>query len=547
MTLPPRYRDVMRSPRLLNAVAFAVFSTLLARASVGAPTGLIAEGADMRVDLVWNSISDSQTELFNVYRAPEREGPWTKINSKPHTFNVYSDFLHENGNHSYYRVTQVLDPDGKESAASEIVDAKTAAMNDDKLLDSVQKAFFRYFWDFGHPVSGLAREGFGHPRSVVTTGGTGFGMITIMVGAERGFVTRAAAAERLLKMVRFLEDKAHRYHGIWSHHLRGDTGETLAFAGSKDNGGDLVESAFLLEGMLTVAEYFDADNPVERELRERVDRLWKEAEWDWYLQKPDSKVLYWHWSPDNEWVMNHPVDGWNECIVVYLLALASPTHAIAPDCYYLGWARNVDRYVNGKEYYGIKQPVGKPLGGPLFFTHYSFLGVDPRRLTDAYTNYYDNNRAISQIQQAYAIENPNGHRDYGKLEWGLTACQNPRGYKAHEPAPGADRDDGTIAPTAAVSAFPYTPDESLATLKHFYYDLGPSLWGSFGFYDAFNKDANWTSPSFLAIDQGTMTPMIENHRTGLPWKMFMKSAAASTMLEKLEEAKPAAKQPGQGR
>jgi hypothetical protein len=478
------------------------------------PTGLIAEGHDSRIDLVWDRVSDTDQDLFNIYRAEQADGPWKKLNVHPHTVHVYSDFIGKNGRTYHYRVTQWIDNEtdfsryrakrrtrgnqqlrGTESAPSESASATTHEMNDEKFLDSMQKACFRYFWDFGHPVSGLAREGFLHRRSTTTTGGTGFGMVTIMVGADRGFVTREQAAERLLKMVTFLEEKAERYHGLWSHHLRGD--KTIPFAGREDNGGDIVESAFLMEGMLTIREYFGRDNPVENELRERITRLWKEAQWSWYLQ-PGDKMLTWHWSKNYGFVKNHKFRGFNECMIAYLLAMASPTHSIPADCYYLGWAGNVDRYVNSRTYYDIKQPVGNPLGGPLFFTHYSYIGLDPHQLTDAYTNYYDNNRAISLIQHSYAIDNPNNHQGYGKLVWGLTASQNPRGYKAHQPGANSNRDDGTIAPTAAISAFPYTPDESTATLKHFYYEMGSRIWGPFGFRDAFNLGADWVSPSYLA-------------------------------------------------
>lgn len=544
---------------MLTPFLLTVFSNT---ASAGTPpTGLSAEGHDSRIDLVWDRVSDTDQDFFNIYRADQADGPWKKLNDRPHTIHVYSDFIGKNDTTYYYRVTQWIVDDtgisklrarqrgrgngmlrGTESAPSKTVLATTRETSDEQFLDSMQKASFRYFWDFGHAVSGLAREGFLHRRSITTTGGTGFGMVTIMVGADRGFVTREQAAERLLKMVIFLEEKAERYHGLWAHHLRGDTGETIPFAGREDNGGDIVESAFLMEGMLTIREYFGRNNAVENELRERITRLWEEAQWSWYLQ-PGDKMLTWHWSKDYGFAKNHKFCGFNECMIAYLLAMASPTHAIPVDCYYLGWAGNKGSYVNNRTYYDIKQPVGKPLGGPLFFTHYSFIGLDPRQLTDAYTNYFDNNRAITRIQQRYAVDNPNNHRGYSRFVWGLTASQNPRGYKAHEPGVNSNRDDGTIAPTAAISAFPYTPDESMDTLKHYYFELGSRIWGPFGFHDAFNLGADWVSPSFLAIDQGPMAPMIENHRTGLPWKMFMKSDVGKAILEKLAEAGPAARRP----
>jgi exo beta-1,2-glucooligosaccharide sophorohydrolase (non-reducing end) len=526
--------------------------------AIAGPTGLRAEGHDSRVDLIWDRVSDTDEDHFHVYRAEQAEGPWKKLTAEPQSIHVYSDFIGANDRTYYYRVTSWIfdetrrrfgrrqrrfDPTtpGRESVPSAIVRATTRKMNDEEFLDSMQQACFRYFWDFGHPVSGLAREGFRHRRSVVTSGGTGFGMITIMVGADRGFVTRQQAATRLLKMVRFLEEKAERFHGLWSHHLRGDTGETLRFAGREDNGADIVESAFLMQGMLTVREYFDGNGPVESELRKRITRLWQEAEWNWHLQ-PGDTVLTWHWSPDYGFAKNHKVRGFDECMIAYLLAMASPTHPIPAACYYRGWIGNAERYVNGSTYYGIKQPVGPRLGGPLFFTHYSFIGLDPRQITDAYANYYDNNRAISLVHHRYAIDNPNQHEGYGRLIWGLTASRNPDGYRAHRPG-NPDLDDGTIAPTAAISAFPYTPVESMATLKHLYHELGAKLWGPFGFYDAFNPGADWVSSRYLAIDQGPMAPMIENHRTGMPWKMFMESDVGRDILAKLKEAQPADRRP----
>ena len=542
----------MQRLSLCAALALVVIAAAPVRlAAVEPPTGLVAEGHDSRIDLVWDRVSKTDEDLWHVYRAESPAGPWQRLTETPHTIHVYSDFVGENGKRYSYRVTRVVDDaldykqylesrhgehivevNGEESQPSAVASATTVAMDDEQLLDSVQKGCFRYFWDFGHPVSGLAREGFTHPRQNVTTGGTGFGMITIMVGVERGFVSRAAAAERLLTMVAFLEDVTPRFHGLWSHHVDGATGAVIPFAGAGDDGADVVESAFLMEGMLTIREYFDGDDPVETELRERIDRLWREAEWDW-MQQPGDQKLTWHWSPTVGFARNHKFDGFNECMIAYLLAMASPTHAIAPESYYLGWAGR-DDYANGEEYYGIVQPIGRPLGGPLFFTHYSYLGLDPRQLNDAYANYFEANRALSLINRAYCIDNPRQHAGYSELAWGLTASQDPWGYAAHQP--DAPVDNGTLTPTAALSAMPYAPTESLATLKYFYRDLGSQLWGPLGFYDAYHPCKHWVSPSFLAIDQGTIVPMIENHRTGLPWSMFMKGQAARDILAKLAEA-----------
>ena len=438
---------------------------------------------------------------------------------------VFSDFVGVNGRRFCYRVSSV-DADGRESAQSRTVSAETRAMDDDELLQSVQQATFRYFWDHGHPVSGLARER-DRSRDVCTTGGTGFGLMAIMVGAERGFVRRREAARRILTMLTFLQEQATRYHGAWSHWVNGRTGATVPFS-RYDDGGDIVETAFLVQGLLTVRQYFDRGNAVERELRRRAADLWHGVEWSWYLREPGSRRLTWHWSPNHGWRMNLRIGGrFNECMIVYLLAIASPTHPIPPECYYDGWVGDPKTYTNDGAFYGIRQWVGNDRGGPLFFTHYSFLGFDPRGKRDRFCNYFRNSRSITLINRAYCIANAGKHAGYGPDVWGLTASDTPGGYRAH--APGR-ADNGTITPTAALSAMPYTPRESMAALRHMYVTFGDRLWGEFGFRDAFNLGQDWFAPSYLAIDQGPIVCMIENYRSGLCWRMFMRNPEIPAML-----------------
>ncbi|MCP4248206.1 MAG: beta-glucosidase [bacterium] len=363
----------------------------------------------------------------------------------------------------------------------------------------------------------MAREGwgFGHSTETVTTGGTGMGLMTIAVAVERGFVSRADAAARVLTILTFLEDDATRYHGAWSHHLNGTTGVTIPFS-AQDNGGDLVETAFLVQGMLTARQYFDDPvDPIEMEIRTRATRLWEEVDWTWYRRFAGGDILYWHWSPDFGWAMNLPVRGYNEAMIVYILAVASPTHPMPPSSYTNGWIR--PGYLNGNNYYGFDQCAGPPLGGPLFFTHYSFLGLDPRHKRDPYCSYFDNSRNISLIHQAYGMDNPNGYAGYSEWVWGLTASFDPFGYDAHSPT----NDNGTVTPTAAISAMPFTPAESLVTLRHFYDTYGTQLWGPYGFYDAFNLEESWFASGYVAIDEGTIVPMIENYRSQLCWRLFM--------------------------
>ncbi|MBN2375173.1 MAG: beta-glucosidase [Sedimentisphaerales bacterium] len=507
---------------VLSVLSFAAISL---QAS-GKVEGLQARGHDSRIDLRWEPIQATDIRGYDIYRAGSREGLFTKINSQVHRQTIYSDFIGNNDQRYYYRV-KIMYQDCQRWHPGGIVTAATQAMSEEELLSSVQEATLRYFWEYGHPVSGLARERLGS-KDTCTSGGSGFGMMAIMVGVERGFIERADAAARLLRTVRFLQDKAQRYYGVWSHWLNGRTGETIPFS-RYDDGGDLVETSFLMQGMLTVRQYFQGENAVETELRRRITQLWKEVEWDWYLREKDGKKLYWHWSEQHGWKMNHAIGGhFNECMITYLLAIASPTHPIPADCYYKGWCGEPPKgYVNGKEFYGYRQWVGWPKGGPLFFTHYSYLGFDPRNKRDKYCNYFENNRNISLINRAYCEENPGKHKGYSELCWGLTSSDTPGGYTAHEPR----RDNGTITPTAAICAMPYIPKESIETLKHFYHEYGDRLWGEFGFKDAFNLDKNWFASSYLAIDQGPIVCMIENYRSGLCWKMFMANPEIPKMLQ----------------
>jgi hypothetical protein len=397
-------------------------------------------------------------------------------------------------------------------AALQAFAQKRPQLGDSALLTLVQQKTFDYFWSFAHPVSGLAPERTVTPN-VVTIGGSGFGVMAILVGIERGFITREQGLERLLKIVNFLQ-KAEHYHGIWAHWLDGATGKTIPFS-RKDDGGDLVESAFMFQGLLTVRQYFSRDVPKEREIRNKINGLWREAEWDWYTRGGED-VLYWHWSPNNGWAMNHQVRGWNECLIAYVLAASSPTYPVSPKVYHRGWAVN-NNFFNGKEYFGIKLPLGFDYGGPLFFAHYSFLGLDPRGLRDRYADYWEQNRSHTLINRQYCIENPKKYKGYSADCWGLTASDNHEFYNAHSPT----NDLGVITPTAALSSFPYTPEYSMQALKYFYNKVGDKLWGKYGFYDAFNETVNWYDHQYLAIDQGPIVVMIENHRSGLLWRLFM--------------------------
>ncbi len=404
---------------------------------------------------------------------------------------------------------------------------KFPEISDEELMTKVQSQTFKYFWDFAHPVSGLSRERITSGETV-TIGGSGFGVMTILVGIERGFITREEGVERLLKIVNFLNDKADRFHGVWSHWLDGTTGDVIPFS-SNDDGGDLVETAFMVQGLITVRQYLDEQNATEQELITKINSLIDTVEWDWYTQNGQD-VLYWHWSPNFGWEKNHKITGWNEALVIYVLAASSNTHTVEPSVYTKGWSGN-GSMVNsgGNSYYGYTLPLRSDKGGPLFFAHYSFLGLDPRDLSDQYANYWTQNVNHTMINRAYCIDNPKNYPGYSEQCWGLTASDNYNGYLAHSP----DNDIGVITPTAALSSFPYSPTESMEAMKHFYYILGDRLWGNYGFYDAFSPKEGWTASSYLAIDQGPIIIMMENHRTGLLWDLFMSAPEVQAGLTKL--------------
>ncbi len=403
---------------------------------------------------------------------------------------------------------------------------KFPKIDDESLLTKVQEKTFKYFWDFGHPTSGLIRER-NTSTETVTSGGTGFGIMVIIVGIERGFITRQEGIDRLKKMIDFLS-KADRFHGVWPHWLNGKTGKVIPFS-SKDDGADLVETSYLAMGLLTARQYLDKNNSEEKQLIEKITSLWEGIEWNWHTQDNQS-VLYWHWSPNFEWEKNLKISGYNEALITYILAASSPTFSIDPLVYHNGWARNGD-VKNGNSYFGIDLPLGnQAYGGPLFFEHYTFLGIDPRNLKDRYSNYWDQVVNHTLINRYYCIDNPKNYIGYDASCWGLTASDGNNGYSAHSPT----NDRGVITPTAAISSFPFTPEESMEALHYFYYTIGNRIWKDYGFVDAFNFTEGWVASSFLAIDQAPIIIMIENHRSGLLWDLFMSAPEVQLGLNRLD-------------
>ena len=407
--------------------------------------------------------------------------------------------------------------------------------NDEEYLDWIQKTHFNYMWEGAEPTSGLAPERIHmdnvypqNDQQVVTTGGSGFGIAGIITAMDRGFITREEGVDRLDKIVTYLGN-ADRFHGVWPHWIDGPTGKVVPF-GEKDNGGDLVESSFLMASLIAAREYLKNGNDKEKKVAENIDNLWKEMEFDWYT-KGGEDVIYWHWSPNYGWEMNFPLEGYNECLITYVLAASSPTHSVPASAYHKGWARD-GGIVSDKKFMDLplvlKHNGAEDTGGPLFWAHYSWIGLDPRGLKDQYGDYWELNQNHAKTNYLYSVANPKGYKGYGPDSWGLTASYSPDGYSAHAP----NNDLGVITPTAALSSFPYTPQESMAAAKGFY-NKGTRYRGKYGFYDAFSDEKNWVTPRYLAIDQLTIAPMIENYRSGLIWNLFMGAPEIKEGLTKL--------------
>lgn len=522
-------------------------ANLQTRVALPTPQNVRAIGSDRHVDVTWEGLRKSEVARYVIYRSLDGK-KFEPIGIQEPDIPRFADFLGKSGITAQYKVT-ASDRNYREGTPSAAASATTHELNDDEMLTMLQEACFRYYWEGADPASGMARENIPGDDRIVATGASGFGIMALMVGVDRGFITRGQGVERLLKIVSFLE-KAQRYHGVWSHYMNGNTGETMPVFGMLDNGGDLVETSFLMQGLLAARQYFRGGNASEKALHKRITHLWETVEWDWYRESPESGNLYWHWSPQWTWAIHHPLIGFNEVMITYLLGIASPTHGVPATFYYTGWAgqsqraleyrsgwsggKDGDHYGNGHTYYGIKLDVGVGTGGPLFFTHYSFMGFDPHSLRDQYTSsYFENNRNIALINRAFCIENLQHFAGYGADAWGLTASDGPNGYVPH--APDANNSTGTITPTGALASFAYTPKESMEAFKHYYRDLGATMWGIYGPRDAYNPTHNWMSPIYMGLNQAPIVVMVENHRTGLVWKNFMANPEIQQMIERIEE------------
>ena len=398
---------------------------------------------------------------------------------------------------------------------------QVSMLADEEIFNDVLHRSFRYFWDIAEENSGLSRERYHEDdpsldAHVVSSGASGFGLMAIIIGIERAFITRKEGVERLQKMIDFLQN-SDRFHGVWPHWLDGRTGKVIPFS-PKDNGADLVETAYLAQGLLCVRQYLNTQEPMESKLYSQIDDLWRSIEWDFFRGENHENVLFWHWSPDYNWEMNFRIRGYNETLITYILAASSQEHGIDPEVYHEGWAESGKiKNMSSTRKLDLHHQGIDSLGGPLFWAHYSFLGLDPRQLKDTYADYWTHNVDHVLINREHCIKNPHNYRGYGPDSWGLTASYSINFYAAHSPS----NDLGVISPTASLASFPYTPEYSMQALRYFYQELGVKLLGDYGLYDAFSEQFDWFPKRYLAIDQGPIVIMMDNYQNALCWNLFI--------------------------
>ena len=267
------------------------------------PASLTVSAGERHLDLVWPANEKGDVLRYVIYRSWDG-AHFEPVGVQQGDLHRYCDFVGAPPRTASYRVTSVS-VSGAESQPSPSASATTRALTDDELLTMVQEGCFRYYWDGAHPDAGMALEITPGDKNLVALGASGFGIMAIVVGTDRGFVTREQGAQRIRKIIRFLKT-ADRFHGAWPHFLDGRTGRVIPYFGRYDDGADLVETSFLMQGLLTARSYFDRDSPEEREIRDGITELWKGVEWDWFRREPKSNFLYWHWSPDHAWYIGHP-------------------------------------------------------------------------------------------------------------------------------------------------------------------------------------------------------------------------------------------------
>lgn len=519
---------------------------------------LVLTGYDSHVELTWDTPLDYLT--YNIYASFDG-GVNYELRASNIEENFYYDFFPSTAKNTtiHYQVTTSTQ-DLESNPIKDVV--SVSDFTEEQLLEMVQEYTFRYFWEGAHQNSGMALERQHGSNKIVASGASGMSLMTMIVAHERNWRDKSDIIDRVLQMLNFLEN-CDRFHGAFSHWYNGDTGETIRF-GPKDDGGDIVETAYVAVGLIAVKNYFsDETDNRQTQIREIADRLWREIEWTWYQNGED--VLWWHWSPNYGWDLAMRIQGrkgsYSETMIAYVIAGCSPTYPISKDVYVKGWTDN-GNFVNPRNFYGYEITQNIDWGGQAFWTQYSFLGVNPKGLKDQYGDYWKELSNCVNIHVEYAKDNPKGFRNYNENCWGITASADPYvGYCGHWPR-HQYLDNGTISPTGAIGNYPYAPEAALKALKYFYQERGAELWGQYGFlgglndnmdrvddflpwyesnpdfgnityYDIEINDNTWIENDYIGIDQGPMVIMIENHRTGLLWDIVSKDEDVQNGLQSL--------------
>lgn len=487
----------------------------------------------LRVDLVWEKKADHA--VYEVRRAEKPEGPFETLENPLPMVNVFSDVLGESEITRYYQVRlSSVGNVSKDGEWSEVVSATTIPFEREGFLTEVQEAGFRYYFDYANLGSNLPQEGIKPVDSwgpnMVSAVSTGMYFFNIAVGIEREFITREEGVAHVTKALKFLSEKTERIYGAFPHWIDGYTGEVIPFSDT-DNGADMVETAIIAKGLIFAREFFDGDDPQEKMIREISDRLWREIEWDKFIKEPGvENVMIWHWSPDHGF-SDLPIVGFNESEIAYLLGIGSPTFPIDPTCYWEGWVGKNADYFNPRIVEGLEGPIKLQLthdyGIPMFVMHYSYLGLDPRKLPLPEGNLFEEFEQLTLANHDYCRMNSHRYKGYDRY-WGLTASLDPDGYRAHHPI---HDDNGTISPTGAISSIAYQPEKVILMMEEMYLKEGGKLWGPFGFYDAFNPTRDWVATAYIGIDVGPIAPMIENHRSGKLWEVFMKAPEINKAID----------------
>jgi len=494
------------------------------------PTALRAVVGDRSVNLYWNA-SAGVVDEYLVQRRVSPAAEWQTVAADPIRFEAFADVQVANGQTYEYRVrAKNLTGEGD---PSETVQARPAAYVDDlAFLDHLQHTGFWYFWQQANATNGLTRDR-SHPHSFSSIAATGFGLTAIPIAVERQWIPLAPARQRVLTTLRTFADgpqgpdaRGMIGHKGWFYHFL-EMDSATRFANSELSS---IDTTLLLGGIIFVREYFKGDHPEDRQIRELANRIFARIDWKWMLNGEKSLTMGWH--PESGFIKSRWI-GYNEAMLLYIFALgAGEGKELGPDSW-RAWTKGYDwKRSHGLSFLHFE---------PMFGHQYSHCWVDFRMISDDYMrkrgiDYFENSHRAALAQQQYALANPKAHKGYGQFMWGFTACDGP-GYAGVAPymargAPPALNDDGTIAPTAVGGSIVFAPQITIPTLRNIYETQRTNLWGPYGFYDAFNLSVGWHDNEALGIDQGPIVLMIENFRSELVWKTFMRSSIVQRGLNR---------------